>query len=102
MKIGVLGTGMMGFPAAERLSAQNYDVIVWNRTREKAIPLKSSGVAIAVNARHCDRIRRLLLTVSYGCTCDRIRALFGRNSGFYRDIDYSDGNHRTGGIPGFP
>ena len=35
MKIAFIGLGAMGFPMARHLSA-NHDVIVWNRTREKA------------------------------------------------------------------
>src|SRR5207248_10617924 len=35
MKIGFLGLGAMGFPMARHL-AKEHEVIVWNRTREKA------------------------------------------------------------------
>jgi len=35
MKIGFIGLGAMGFPMARHLAKQ-HDVIVWNRTREKA------------------------------------------------------------------
>jgi 3-hydroxyisobutyrate dehydrogenase len=35
MKIGFIGLGAMGFPMARHLSKE-HDVIVWNRTREKA------------------------------------------------------------------
>lgn len=35
MKIGFIGLGAMGFPMARHL-AKEHDVIVWNRTREKA------------------------------------------------------------------
>jgi 3-hydroxyisobutyrate dehydrogenase len=35
MKIGFIGLGAMGFPMARHLSKQ-HEVIVWNRTREKA------------------------------------------------------------------
>ncbi len=35
MKIGFIGLGAMGFPMARHLAKQ-YEVIVWNRTREKA------------------------------------------------------------------
>jgi 3-hydroxyisobutyrate dehydrogenase len=35
MKIGFIGLGAMGFPMARHL-AREHDVIVWNRTREKA------------------------------------------------------------------
>lgn len=35
MKIGFIGLGAMGFPMARHLAKEN-DVLVWNRTREKA------------------------------------------------------------------
>ena len=35
MKIGFIGLGAMGFPMARHLSKQ-HDLLVWNRTREKA------------------------------------------------------------------
>lgn len=35
MKIGFIGLGAMGFPMARHL-AKEHDVVVWNRTREKA------------------------------------------------------------------
>src|SRR4051812_9329719 len=35
MKIGFIGLGAMGFPMARHLAKQ-HEVIVWNRTREKA------------------------------------------------------------------
>src|SRR6185369_4965593 len=35
MKIGFIGLGAMGYPMARHL-AQEHEVIVWNRTRQKA------------------------------------------------------------------
>src|SRR4051794_40309710 len=35
MNVAVLGTGIMGAPMARNLAAK-HDVVVWNRTREKA------------------------------------------------------------------
>ncbi len=36
MRVAVLGTGLMGSAMAERLSATGHEVLLWNRTREKA------------------------------------------------------------------
>lgn len=47
MKIGFLGTGLMGLPMAERLLAAGHSVIAYNRTPEKLAPLKTAGAAIA-------------------------------------------------------
>jgi len=47
VKIAVLGTGLMGRPLAERLKSVGHTVIVYNRTREKADPLRRMGIAVA-------------------------------------------------------
>ncbi len=47
MQIAVLGTGLMGFPIAEKLLRDGDNVTVWNRTFEKAEPLQESGGTIA-------------------------------------------------------
>ena len=45
VKIAVLGTGTMGAPIAENLARAGHDVVVWNRTREKAERVKGATVA---------------------------------------------------------
>ena len=47
MKIALIGTGLMGFPMAERLLDTGHQLIVFNRTRDKALPLAGSGAEIA-------------------------------------------------------
>ncbi|MDL5047485.1 NAD(P)-dependent oxidoreductase [Oscillatoria amoena NRMC-F 0135] len=47
MKIGLIGTGLMGQPMAMRLLAANQSVIVYNRTVAKLEPLKAAGAEIA-------------------------------------------------------
>jgi 3-hydroxyisobutyrate dehydrogenase-like beta-hydroxyacid dehydrogenase len=42
-KLAFLGLGLMGAPMARRLLAAGHDVIVWNRTPEKAEPLVADG-----------------------------------------------------------
>ncbi len=46
MKVGFIGLGNLGKAIAMRLRAQGVDLIVWNRTREKALDL---GVPIAAS-----------------------------------------------------
>jgi len=41
--IGIIGLGLMGTALAERFLESGYNVVVWNRTREKAIPLLAKG-----------------------------------------------------------
>jgi len=47
MKVAVLGTGLMGYPIAEKLVRDNIDVTAWNRTASKAQPLEEFGANIA-------------------------------------------------------
>ncbi|NJN88831.1 MAG: NAD(P)-dependent oxidoreductase [Leptolyngbyaceae cyanobacterium SL_7_1] len=59
MKVGLIGTGLMGLPMAQRLVAAE-DVALWayNRTESKLAPLRSVSVAIASSVselvHHCD------------------------------------------------
>jgi 3-hydroxyisobutyrate dehydrogenase len=45
-RIGWLGTGRMGFELALRLLNSGTELLVWNRTREKAEPLAALGATI--------------------------------------------------------
>jgi len=47
MKIALIGTGLMGLPMAERLLETHHELIVFNRTREKALPLIQEGAEVA-------------------------------------------------------
>ncbi len=46
MNIAVLGTGLMGYPMARRLSEAGHTVHVWNRTRAKAEGLAAAGATV--------------------------------------------------------
>ncbi len=46
-KLGYVGTGLMGGPMTMRLLAAGYEVAVWNRTREKILPLLEAGASEA-------------------------------------------------------
>ena len=47
LSVGWIGTGRMGYEMAARLARGGGDVLVWNRTRSKAEPLKKHGAKIA-------------------------------------------------------
>ncbi|PIG94758.1 NAD(P)-dependent oxidoreductase [Gloeocapsopsis sp. IPPAS B-1203] len=49
MKVGFLGTGLMGLPMAQRLLNANLELIAYNRTAEKLTPLKEVGAEIATH-----------------------------------------------------
>src|SRR3970040_2248312 len=45
--IGWIGAGRMGYEMAGRLARGGADVLVWNRTKEKAAPLTKYGAKVA-------------------------------------------------------
>ncbi|MEM9903479.1 MAG: NAD(P)-dependent oxidoreductase [Cyanobacteria bacterium P01_D01_bin.44] len=47
MKIGFLGTGLMGAPMAVQLQKAGHQVTAWNRTQAKLEPLVSEGIEVA-------------------------------------------------------
>jgi 3-hydroxyisobutyrate dehydrogenase len=46
MRVAVLGTGVMGAPMARHIAAAGHEVRAWNRTRERAEPLRREGIAV--------------------------------------------------------
>ena len=44
MKVGVLGTGLMGAPMALQLQQAGFEVVAWNRTLAKLAPLREAGI----------------------------------------------------------
>ena len=47
MRVALLGTGTMGTGLARSMSRADLDVTVWNRTRERAEPLREHGVTVS-------------------------------------------------------
>jgi 3-hydroxyisobutyrate dehydrogenase len=47
LSVGWIGAGRMGFEMAGRLAKGGADVLVWNRTKEKAAPLTKYGAKLA-------------------------------------------------------
>src|SRR5579875_1745345 len=47
MRVAVLGTGTMGAGMARSMKRSGLDVVVWNRTRERAEPLADDGITVA-------------------------------------------------------
>lgn len=47
MKVGFIGTGLMGLPMAQRLLDANIELVAYNRTPAKLEPLRAGGAAIA-------------------------------------------------------
>jgi 3-hydroxyisobutyrate dehydrogenase-like beta-hydroxyacid dehydrogenase len=47
MKVAFIGLGIMGQPMAKNVAKKGYPSIVYNRTAEKALPLKEAGAVVA-------------------------------------------------------
>ena len=76
VRVGFIGTGLIGTPMVERMLDCGLSVTVWNRTPEKAAPLVAKGALTAASARE------LASQVDIVCLCltntDAVRdVLFG-------------------------
>ncbi len=73
MRIGLLGTGLMGQPVARRLVSAGYPVAVWNRSQEKALQLASAGVKIEQSASQLLADSELIICLLSDATaCDEV------------------------------
>ena len=75
MKIGMIGTGLMGLPMAQRLM-EAFPLIVYNRSSEKLEPLNQAGAKIAPTAtaliHDCDCI--ILMLTNAAAVRDMLRS----------------------------
>jgi 3-hydroxyisobutyrate dehydrogenase len=62
-KVAVLGTGIMGAAMARNLLSDEMEVRAWNRSREKAEPLKDDGAVVADSPADAARGADFLLTI---------------------------------------
>ena len=63
MKIGIIGTGMLGEAVGLHLLDVGYEVIVFNRTKEKTENLKKNGAKIVESPKHVAENSDLVITV---------------------------------------
>lgn len=61
--MGFLGLGIMGAPMARNLKKKGFEVVVWNRTPEKAKALEADGIRVAASPA------ALAEQVDAFCTC---------------------------------
>jgi len=61
--IAFIGTGLLGYPMAERLLQNGYNLNVFNRTTEKAVPLKKIGAQIANSPYEAIINSKIVITV---------------------------------------
>ncbi len=60
--VSVIGLGVMGTELARVLIENGYDVTVWNRTPEKAVPHVKAGAALAKTATEAIRTSEATIT----------------------------------------
>jgi len=77
-KLGWIGAGRMGYAMAERLAKGGCDLAVWNRTREKALPLEKSGARVVNQLEELSTSDILFVMVS---TFDDVKQVLGRALG---------------------
>jgi 3-hydroxyisobutyrate dehydrogenase len=65
MQVAVLGTGIMGAGMAQSLLRAGHQVRVWNRTRDKAEPLKQQGATLADDAQDAVRGAEAVITMLF-------------------------------------
>ncbi len=61
--VAVLGTGIMGAPMARHLAAAGFPVRAWNRSPEKAEPLRAAGAEVAASPAEAAAGAAVLLTM---------------------------------------
>ena len=74
-KLGWIGAGRMGYAMAERLAKGGCDIAVWNRTREKALPLEKSGAKVVDQLDELSTKDILFVMVS---TYDDVKEVLGK------------------------
>ena len=62
-KIAFLGLGQMGTPMATRLLAAGHELTVWNRTIERAEPLREAGATVAGAPAEAGRAADVAITM---------------------------------------
>ncbi|MGI0082950.1 MAG: NAD(P)-dependent oxidoreductase [Nitrosopumilaceae archaeon] len=63
IKVGIIGTGFLGKAVATRLLKTGHTLTVYNRTREKAEPLKNLGATIADTPKDVAKVSDLVITI---------------------------------------
>src|SRR5918912_1358830 len=62
-KVGFIGLGIMGRPMARNLMEAGYDLVLYNRTREKAEELASGGAEVAASPREVAEKSGVVITM---------------------------------------
>lgn len=62
-KVGFIGLGIMGKPMAKNLIEAGHELVVYNRTREKAGELEGSGAAVAASPKEVAERSDVVITM---------------------------------------
>lgn len=76
MKIGWIGTGIMGSPMCGHLMDAGHEAVVYNRTKAKTADLEKKGAAVAVSPGEAARGRDVVFTI-VGYPADVEEVYFG-------------------------
>lgn len=63
MRVAVLGTGIMGSPIARNIAGAGFEVSAWNRTAERAEPLREHGIEVQADAEAAISGANLVITI---------------------------------------
>ena len=69
VKIGLVGTGMLGEAVGLHLLESGYSLTVYNRTASKTESLKEKGATIASQPKHVAESSDLVIYMREGCRC---------------------------------
>jgi 3-hydroxyisobutyrate dehydrogenase len=79
MKIGIIGLGRMGTALATRLQGCGHDLVVWNRTPDKAKGLVEAGAVLAASPAAVAERSEAIITCLLDA--DALEAIFGGDQG---------------------
>jgi 3-hydroxyisobutyrate dehydrogenase len=79
MKIGIIGLGRMGAALATRLQGCGHDIVVWNRTPDKAKGLVEAGAVLAGSPAAVVEQSEAIITCLLDA--DALEAVFGGDQG---------------------
>lgn len=66
MKVGFVGTGNMGTPMALNILKCGHQVVAYNRTPEKAVPLRNAGATVATSLFDLSDVDILMTVIADG------------------------------------
>ena len=67
VKIGLVGTGMLGEAVGLHLLESGHSLTAYNRTKSKTVKLEKNGATIADTPKKCGRVIRIDYHMRQGC-----------------------------------